>query len=120
MNLGVETMSDLILVHRHLVVSAFSDESWGGDQVVVKRDLDIKAFQHSLMNLGVETSAASAAADAEVVFQHSLMNLGVETLETLKLAHTALQVSAFSDESWGGDRQKALRQRRRQLRFSIL
>ncbi len=37
------------------------------------------------------------------MFQHSLMNLGVETLCELAYTWFTSQVSAFSDESWGGD-----------------
>jgi len=36
-------------------------------------------FQHSLMNLGVETLEEAAATAVAEQFQHSLMNLGVET-----------------------------------------
>ncbi len=36
-------------------------------------------------------------------FQHSLMNLGVETKKNIAPLRCLLPVSAFSDESWGGD-----------------
>ncbi len=38
------------------------------------------------------------------MFQHSLMNLGVETMSDLYFLAKVRHVSAFSDESWGGDR----------------
>jgi len=38
-----------------------------------------KEFQHSLMNLGVETRECGGRPTVAAVFQHSLMNLGVET-----------------------------------------
>jgi len=34
MNLGVETMNSCIPYHLDPAVSAFSDESWGGDRAV--------------------------------------------------------------------------------------
>jgi len=40
----------------------------------------MEMFQHSLMNLGVETRLCQRGQlDPGRVFQHSLMNLGVET-----------------------------------------
>jgi len=36
-------------------------------------------FQHSLMNLGVETTDEPLIVTLKRLFQHSLMNLGVET-----------------------------------------
>jgi len=55
------------------------------------------------MNLGVETGDRRRTDYLVCVFQHSLMNLGVETLAgAAALLHLA-GVSAFSDESWGGD-----------------
>jgi len=65
-------------------VSAFSDESWGGDhQVVAIVHLPRPMFQHSLMNLGVETLQQYMEGKYFRVFQHSLMNLGVETINDL-------------------------------------
>jgi len=61
-------------------------------------------FQHSLMNLGVETQSQDQALHrADCQFQHSLMNLGVETLSHQSGQPDNTHVSAFSDESWGGD-----------------
>ncbi len=80
MNLGVETSYWLIGTVNTPSVSAFSDESWGGD--LSKRNESTNScrmFQHSLMNLGVETFAHT---DKKSILSH---------------------VSAFSDESWGGD-----------------
>jgi len=56
MNLGVETQIVGQPLQEPGTVSAFSDESWGGDpRHVGQRQNDCPAFQHSLMNLGVET-----------------------------------------------------------------
>ncbi len=60
-------------------------------------------FQHSLMNLGVETNALQHPKWLLFLFQHSLMNLGVETSTRLSYSAIPVGVSAFSDESWGGD-----------------
>jgi len=60
--------------------------------------------QHSLMNLGVETSFVAVTCDSSRLFQHSLMNLGVETVIVSLMSCSITGVSAFSDESWGGDR----------------
>jgi len=61
-------------------------------------------FQHSLMNLGVETYRTCIFLRLYALFQHSLMNLGVETYFDLTNPQPSPSVSAFSDESWGGDR----------------
>jgi len=56
------------------------------------------------MNLGVETpNDWYMALDAQKAFQHSLMNLGVETRRECQMLPRRHDVSAFSDESWGGD-----------------
>jgi len=55
------------------------------------------------MNLGVETPERTAALADMAMFQHSLMNLGVETAAQFVGACAGGEVSAFSDESWGGD-----------------
>jgi len=55
------------------------------------------------MNLGVETITVTVQTPQTVGFQHSLMNLGVETGRRLVLVAGGFDVSAFSDESWGGD-----------------
>jgi len=56
MNLGVETKMSFWQKLLNKLVSAFSDESWGGDLKVVDVHISVRiAFQHSLMNLGVET-----------------------------------------------------------------
>ncbi len=60
-------------------------------------------FQHSLMNLGVETKVWNDCRSIYNAFQHSLMNLGVETCHSPFLPCQPQTVSAFSDESWGGD-----------------
>jgi len=85
-------------------VSAFSDESWGGDPQNLSQVLAaLFLFQHSLMNLGVETRRRHAVPRRQKEFQHSLMNLGVETSLQYIYDVTNAFVSAFSDESWGGD-----------------
>jgi len=118
------------------VVSAFSDESWGGDplhpqaccsmllwfqhslmnlgvETNYRRYQIVTAvkFQHSLMNLGVETVQETSVTRLSLGFQHSLMNLGVETFGVEAIQVTLVPVSAFSDESWGGD-QNSKRPRR--------
>jgi len=55
------------------------------------------------MNLGVETLSASEIVELLLMFQHSLMNLGVETFLQASCRRRRAGVSAFSDESWGGD-----------------
>jgi len=55
------------------------------------------------MNLGVETGWFNELDLWQFQFQHSLMNLGVETSATFDLPPYQVNVSAFSDESWGGD-----------------
>jgi len=55
MNLGVETLKEYDHSIDAARVSAFSDESWGGDQLLRIFFLKKVQFQHSLMNLGVET-----------------------------------------------------------------
>jgi len=60
------------------------------------------------MNLGVETSRRHDCSVFLHLFQHSLMNLGVETPEPPSLPELKAMVSAFSDESWGGDRLKQI------------
>jgi len=57
MNLGVETLeAEGATANAPWSVSAFSDESWGGDPPPANQThLSQSAFQHSLMNLGVET-----------------------------------------------------------------
>jgi len=55
MNLGVETDGRAALPLSIQDVSAFSDESWGGDQKQGFATIGYTKFQHSLMNLGVET-----------------------------------------------------------------
>jgi len=55
------------------------------------------------MNLGVETSLYGRFPPLPRQFQHSLMNLGVETRGQRPRSFGRLAVSAFSDESWGGD-----------------
>jgi len=57
------------------------------------------------MNLGVETASGVRQVLIKLVqFQHSLMNLGVETwIQDVVLPAIKRLVSAFSDESWGGD-----------------
>jgi len=64
--------------------------------------LDLR-FQHSLMNLGVETPRYKCLAKVVIKFQHSLMNLGVETHPYQNYKTQPGHISAFSDESWGGD-----------------
>jgi len=61
MNLGVETPKAHRPTEQQPAVSAFSDESWGGDPLrqYARTPVDPQ-FQHSLMNLGVETAAAIA------------------------------------------------------------
>jgi len=78
-------------------VSAFSDESWGGDP-----------------------DALNTTANLTLVFQHSLMNLGVETLIVVGGGALILNVSAFSDESWGGDPTQKAKSIYQAARFSIL
>jgi len=110
-------------------VSAFSDESWGGDRRLGWKWLTnrqtfqhslmnlgvethvhhaavllVHVFQHSLMNLGVETTRSACTTPGRSKFQHSLMNLGVETRTAVSVGQQVAGVSAFSDESWGGDR----------------
>jgi len=58
------------------------------------------------MNLGVETHPGPQRRLAILTFQHSLMNLGVETVLPPQNQQNICQVSAFSDESWGGDRNR--------------
>jgi len=85
MNLGVETTRQLIAESPVLSVSAFSDESWGGDLVYFwLPDHSVEKFQHSLMNLGVETLIYPQSRALQCKFQHSLMNLGVETRQFRK------------------------------------
>jgi len=55
------------------------------------------------MNLGVETALLQSTTITGMAFQHSLMNLGVETLPAFPCQTNKEVVSAFSDESWGGD-----------------
>jgi len=55
------------------------------------------------MNLGVETHTGLLKEVHHPVFQHSLMNLGVETRGAIYRRQVITAVSAFSDESWGGD-----------------
>jgi len=55
------------------------------------------------MNLGVETEGITIQAGESLTFQHSLMNLGVETRGRFPPPAGGRRVSAFSDESWGGD-----------------
>jgi len=55
------------------------------------------------MNLGVETIWAAMKMAIWSMFQHSLMNLGVETQPGVLAGAYVRPVSAFSDESWGGD-----------------
>jgi len=84
MNLGVETLCQTNGHFPQFVVSAFSDESWGGDPAVAFYTIVLMSrFQHSLMNLGVETKNIPARKSPQ------------------------FNVSAFSDESWGGDRKPA-------------
>jgi len=80
MNLGVETPDMDFGADRMASVSAFSDESWGGDP-------DLQTIPQA----------------AKLKFQHSLMNLGVETETSAAIRCARTAVSAFSDESWGGD-----------------
>jgi len=54
------------------------------------------------------------------LFQHSLMNLGVETQDCRKRRLTGKRVSAFSDESWGGDPPRDGYIGTEEARFSIL
>jgi len=54
------------------------------------------------------------------MFQHSLMNLGVETDNPLVKYPEDTTVSAFSDESWGGDPTYLLLDNTRRRCFSIL
>jgi len=91
-----------------IAVSAFSDESWGGDPSDLLAQAILIAFQHSLMNLGVETAKRQPAANEHDLFQHSLMNLGVETIDVTVPQEADGVVSAFSDESWGGDPRSAI------------
>jgi len=79
MNLGVETSHNITTALIKNKVSAFSDESWGGDRHQPDRNPVHSLFQHSLMNLGVETVSFSYLINRIHKFQHSLMNLGVET-----------------------------------------
>jgi len=55
------------------------------------------------MNLGVETPGLGRTVRRFLAFQHSLMNLGVETNDHDAARSGGRVVSAFSDESWGGD-----------------
>jgi len=55
------------------------------------------------MNLGVETRLRPGRFCPLHLFQHSLMNLGVETPGVYDGEESSSIVSAFSDESWGGD-----------------
>jgi len=89
---------------RSTIVSAFSDESWGGDPVTAMRGRPSRLFQHSLMNLGVETHDFQ-------YWRHGQRHVSAFSDEswggdphwaTLPVLDKA--VSAFSDESWGGDR----------------
>jgi len=80
MNLGVETTASGFSSNQLVRVSAFSDESWGGDPF-----------------------NASRPGKSGGRFQHSLMNLGVETCLLTPETPRRMTVSAFSDESWGGD-----------------
>jgi len=96
MNLGVETVVDFPVCEPVDYVSAFSDESWGGD-----RHLPDDRWLY-------------------VKFQHSLMNLGVETILRRKNGVTGKPVSAFSDESWGGDPDCRPASTRAWYSFSIL
>jgi len=51
-------------------------------------------FQHSLMNLGVETHRIMVTITPTKTFQHSLMNLGVEThRQRTGSAHQAVRFS---------------------------
>ncbi len=56
MNLGVETTQKRPAPGAPTPVSAFSDESWGGDPCDQNQPSTDLSFQHSLMNLGVETA----------------------------------------------------------------
>ena len=96
MNLGVETLT--------------ADSEWHY----------IPMFQHSLMNLGVETNPIVLSGVQAAKFQHSLMNLGVETIASGAGFVKVNAVSAFSDESWGGDLISCGYAPRPSIGFSIL
>jgi len=51
------------------------------------------------------------------LFQHSLMNLGVETVVCFGKQQSITHVSAFSDESWGGDHREICACRWKRLLF---
>ncbi len=103
MNLGVETVLNQASLPVGLPVSAFSDESWGGDRAwhkMIGLVVDVSAFSDE--SWGGDLKVLRKAEDGEM-FQHSLMNLGVETPQRPRRPIDDSAVSAFSDESWGGD-----------------
>jgi len=86
-------------------VSAFSDESWGGDLggPFNRSDMvEVSAFSDE--SWGGDPQITNFREEIFYLFQHSLMNLGVETCTSTTAPASAAPVSAFSDESWGGDR----------------
>ena len=61
-------------------------------------------FQYSLWNLGVVNLIHDGLENARIDrFQYSLWNLGVVNFATIAGAVTAVGVSVFSVESWGGE-----------------
>jgi len=72
------------------------------------------------MNLGVETFLPQPRKRSLLLFQHSLMNLGVETFMVSMASSSVSYVSAFSDESWGGDQRVSTLLTHQDLCFSIL
>jgi len=79
MNLGVETPTRYRLPIIQCFVSAFSDESWGGDPVADCGGagfVDVSAFSDESWGGDPVEDAQQRITD---MFQHSLMNLGVET-----------------------------------------
>jgi len=120
MNLGVETISSVARCFTTAGVSAFSDESWGGDPARRLTQKKTFMFQHSLMNLGVETQFG----EFEMLIVYGVSAFSDESWGgdpcRLWWRRRRRPVSAFSDESWGGDPCRARSLRSRRMSFSIL
>jgi len=81
MNLGVETRQSGDPEELPGRVSAFSDESWGGDRFrkrAPRNSSNVSAFSDE--SWGGDPPLPQESQAHTQTFQHSLMNLGVETL----------------------------------------